>query len=51
VLANVTFVGINRGAGYSLTDVLAASDATMTVFGTFLGNRYKNSNNIIWLLA
>ena len=51
VVANVTFVGIDAKSGYSLNDVLAASDATMTAFGAFLGNRYKHYNNIIWLLG
>ena len=51
VVANVTFVGIDAKSGYSLNDVLAASDATMTAFGAFLGYRYKNYNNIIWLLG
>ena len=51
VVANLTFVGINAESGYSLNDVLAASDATMTAFGAFLGNRYKNYNSIIWLLG
>jgi hypothetical protein len=51
VVANATFVGVNAKSGYSLNDVLAASDTTMTAFGAFLGNRYKNYNNIIWLLG
>src|SRR5579872_4115687 len=51
VVANVTFVGINEKARYSLHDVLAASDATMTAFGASLGKRYKDYNNIIWLLG
>jgi hypothetical protein len=51
VMANVTFVGINAGSGYSLNDVLASSDAIMTAFGAFLGKRYRNYNNIIWLLG
>jgi len=51
VVANVTFVGIDQKAGYSLNDVLAASDATMTAYGAALGKRYKNYNNIIWLLG
>jgi hypothetical protein len=51
VIANATFVGVNAKSGYSLNDVLAASDATMTAFGAFLGNRYKNYKNIIWLLG
>ena len=51
VVANVTFIGVNAGSGYSLNHVLAASDATMTAFGAFLGNRYKGYNNIIWMLG
>ena len=51
VVANVTFIGVNGSSGYSLNDVLAASDANMTAFGAFLGNRYRNYNNIIWMLG
>lgn len=51
VIANATFIGVNAGSGYSLNHVLAASDATMTAFGAFLGKRYKNYNNIIWMLG
>lgn len=51
VVANVTFIGTNQKAGYSLHDVLAASDATMTAFGASLGKRYKDYNNIIWMLG
>jgi hypothetical protein len=51
VVANVTFIGVNAKSGYSLNDVLAASDATMTAFGASLGKRYKNYNNIIWMLG
>jgi hypothetical protein len=29
----------------------SASDATMTAYGAFLGNRYKNSPNIVWLIG
>ena len=51
VVANVTFIGVNAGSGYSLNHVLAASDATMMAFGALLGKRYKNYNNIIWMLG
>jgi hypothetical protein len=51
VVANITFVGIDSKSGYSLDDVLAASHETMTAYGAALGNRYKNYNNIIWLLG
>jgi len=51
VVANVTFIGVNAKSGYSLNDVLAASDATMTTFGAAMGNRYKDYNNIIWMLG
>jgi hypothetical protein len=50
-VANVTFIGVNAESGYSLNDVLAASDATMTAFGAALGKRYRNYNNIIWMLG
>ena len=31
--------------------LLAASPATLQAYGAFLGNRYKNANNIVWLLG
>ena len=44
------FVGNAPGAGY-YSSVLQSSDAVMTAYGTFLGNRYKGYDNIVWLLG
>ena len=44
------FVGDGPGAGY-YSSVLNSSDAVMTAYGTFLGNRYKGYDNIVWLLG
>jgi Protein of unknown function (DUF4038)/Putative collagen-binding domain of a collagenase/Putative Ig domain len=44
------FVGNGSEAGYQ-TSLLAASAATLQSYGTFLGNRYKGYNNIVWLLG
>jgi PKD repeat protein len=37
-------------SGYCLS-MEAASDATMTAYGQYLGDRYKNFSNIIWLIG
>ena len=50
IAMNVAFVGYPSQA-YYLKSILASSDATMTAYGTFLGNRYKNYPNIIWVLG
>ena len=47
---NVAYAGF-AGQGYYLNSLLASSDATMTAYGTFLGNRYKNAPNIVWVLG
>ena len=47
---NVAYAGF-PGQGYYLNSLLASSDATMTAYGTFLGNRYKNAPNIVWVLG
>jgi Protein of unknown function (DUF4038)/Putative collagen-binding domain of a collagenase/Immunoglobulin domain len=44
------FVGNGSESGY-YSSVLDSSDAVMTAYGTFLGNRYKNYDNIVWLLG
>ncbi len=41
------FVGLSSPYGY-LNSYLNSSDAVMKAYGTWLGNRYKNYNNIIW---
>ncbi len=49
---NVAFVSTPQyGTCCYYNSILAASDATMTAYGTFLGNRYKNSPNIVWVLG
>jgi PKD repeat protein len=37
-------------SGYCL-NMEAASDATMTAYGEYLGDRYKNFSNIIWMIG
>ena len=44
------FVGNGPGAGY-YSSVLNSSDAVISAYGTFMGNRYKGYNNIVWLLG
>jgi hypothetical protein len=49
---NVAFVGTPQfGADYYYTSILDSSSATLTAYGTFLGNRYKSYPNIVWLLG
>lgn len=45
-----SFVGI-VGHGFDYNNYLSSSDATMTAYGTFIGNRYKNFNNIVYVLG
>lgn len=47
---NAGFVGLNSSSGY-LDSFLATSNGTLTDFGTFLGNRYRNYPNIIWMVG
>ena len=51
VFAQPSFVGNADGNVYDTPAMLASSDATMTAYGTFLGNRYKNFKNIVWVLG
>ncbi len=50
VLLNPAFSGFGCSGGYC-QQMEAASDATMTTYGAYLGSRYKNSPNIIWLIG
>jgi chitodextrinase len=50
LMINPAFVGLNSSDGY-INSYLNSSDATVTAYGTFLGNRYKGSPNIIWQLG
>lgn len=47
---NPGFVGLVSGEGY-LDSYQAASTGTLTTWGTWLGNRYKNYPNIIWMIG
>jgi hypothetical protein len=51
IFLGVSFVGLNTSEGYDLAAILASSDATMTAYGAFLGNRYKGYNNIVYVLG
>jgi hypothetical protein len=44
------FVGLTSSGGY-LNSYLDSSDAVMTAYGAWLGNRYKNFPNIVWVLG
>ncbi|MGA3008022.1 MAG: DUF4038 domain-containing protein [Opitutaceae bacterium] len=44
------FVGLNSSSGY-LQSYLNSSDAVVTAYGAWLGNRYKSQPNIVWLLG
>ncbi len=44
------FGGCDESGGYC-PDIKSASDAAMTDYGVFLGNRYKSYPNIVWLIG
>lgn len=44
------FVGLNSSSGY-FTSYQNSSDAVMTAYGSWLGNRYKSYHNIVWVLG
>ena len=50
VFLNPFFPGNGSEPGY-LTSVTGSSDAVMSAYGTWIGNRYKGYNNIVWLLG
>jgi len=50
VFLSPAFVGQQAGSGY-YTSLLNSSDAVMTAYGTFLGSRYKDYDNIVWVLG
>jgi chitodextrinase len=50
VFLHTSFVGLNTASG-DLSEILTSSNATMTAYGAFLGNRYKNYNNIVYVLG
>lgn len=51
LLFNPAFVGINSSQGWFTDFTGGVSGATFTTFGAALGNRYKNANNLIWVLG
>ncbi len=44
------FVGLSSADGY-LISYQNSSDAVLTAYGAWLGNRYKNFPNIVWVLG
>lgn len=44
------FVGLSSPGGY-LASYQSSSDAVLTAYGEFLGNRYNKSPNLIWALG
>jgi len=55
VLLNPAFVGSGPWGCTEATgwcpDLLATSDANLTAYGAYVGNRYKSYPNIIWMLG
>ena len=45
------FVGFDNSDGGYLKSYLNSSDAVLAAYGTWLGNRYKNYDNIVWSLG
>lgn len=50
VLANPAFVGYGCSGGYCQS-YRKASTSVISAYGKFLGNRYKNYSNVIWLIG
>lgn len=44
-----SYLGFQGGAEGWYTDMNASGATKVTTFGTFVGNRYKNQENIIWM--
>jgi hypothetical protein len=44
------FVGLSSSEGY-LASYQASSDAVLTAYGAFLGDRYKDAPNLVWVLG
>lgn len=51
VFFNPAFVGVDATQGWFNDFNGSVSGATWTAYGTFLGNRYKTTNNIVWLMG
>ncbi|HZT33791.1 MAG TPA: DUF4038 domain-containing protein [Bryobacteraceae bacterium] len=50
VMLDPGFVGIDASGGY-YNSYQNSSDAVMTAYGTWLGTRYRNQPNLIWVLG
>lgn len=50
VLATPCYAGSGGGSEGWHTDVIAASQADMIAYGNFLGNRYKDKGNVVWVM-
>ena len=50
VLLDALYLGYDLNDGWG-QEVIAASTADMTSWGQFVGNRYKNFKNIIWVVG
>jgi len=46
-----SFVGNNDGNAYDTPSYHSSSVATIQAYGTFIGNRYKNYNNIVYVVG
>ena len=51
VFAEVTFVGLAASNGSDFTAIQNSSNSVMAAYGTWLGNRYKDYNNIVWMVG
>ncbi|HEY4989538.1 MAG TPA: DUF4038 domain-containing protein, partial [Opitutaceae bacterium] len=50
LMLSPAFVGLTSSDGY-LNSYGSSSPAVMTAYGAFLGNRYRNFPNIVWVLG
>lgn len=45
------YLGYNCGSEGWCSEIEAASDSAMAVWGKYLGNRYKNCPNLVWVIG
>jgi len=51
VILSSLYLGYAEGVQGWYSEIAAAATADMTSYGEYLGNRYKDYDNIIWLLG
>jgi hypothetical protein len=51
ILLDPLYLGFNCGSEGWCQEVQAASTSDMTAWGQFVGNRYKNYDNIVWVIG